>query len=87
MYGLGLARAKHLEAAQDVLEKIATSDEADKFPRAMFELGQICMVKKSRMAARAWFERYLKTMKDQDRLGDPGVKVAREALRALEEEN
>ena len=86
MYGLSLARAKHLEAAQEVLEKVATSREGEEFPRALFELGQICMVKKSRMAARAWYERYLKAMEAQGRLDDPGVAAARAALRALAKE-
>jgi len=86
MYGLTLARAKKFDIAQEVLEKVANSKESSEFPRAAFVLGKICLVKKSPVAARAWFERYLKVMQEQDRLDDPGVAAAREALRDLAEE-
>jgi tetratricopeptide (TPR) repeat protein len=86
MYGLSLSRAKRLDAAQEVLQKVANSKDSAQFPRALFVLGKICIVKKSPVAARAWFERYLEVMKEQDRLDDPGVAAAREALAELAEE-
>jgi len=85
MYGLSLARSKRLEQAQEELQVVVNDSDGDEFPRALFVLGQICTVKHSPVAARAWFERYLEVMEKADRLSDPGVAAARAQLEKLTE--
>jgi hypothetical protein len=53
----------------------------------MFELGQICLVQKSREAARMWFERYLRVMEASGRDEFPGVAAAKRHLEKLKSAN
>ncbi|MHC4955330.1 MAG: tetratricopeptide repeat protein [Planctomycetota bacterium] len=87
MYGLALARAVRIDEAKKVLERVANGDTGNEFPEAMFELGQICLVQKSREAARMWFERYLRVMEASGRDEFPGVAAAKRHLEKLKSAN
>ena len=83
-YALALARSDDLEAGKQELVVVANGPAGEQHPEAMLELGLICRVQKSPVAARAWFTRYIATMEKAGRGGEPGVKQARDNLVRLD---
>jgi len=82
-YANALARAGHLDRARDAFEMVANGEEADRFPSALYELGNIYTVRRQPLIAKVWFERYLRTMMRLKQGDDPLVEEARRKLAAL----
>jgi len=82
-YAQALARCGRLEDARDHFERVANGPDVDAFPEALFELGKISMVRREKLVARVWFERYVEAMARIGREDDAHVEQAREWIEEL----
>ncbi|MHC4224766.1 MAG: tetratricopeptide repeat protein, partial [Planctomycetota bacterium] len=75
-----LARMGRLDAAGPHFERVANSPDGGRFPAAMYELGNIFLVKGKPLIANVWYERYVKAMEEAGKAGEATVKKAKEIL-------
>jgi len=80
--GMASARAGRLERARRELEQVANGAEGNRYPEALYELGNLSLVQRERMTARAWYRRYVTLMEAEGRGEEEAVRQARKEIEA-----
>jgi len=81
-YATALLQARDLERAREEFIRVANHPEGDRFPEVLYELGKLFFVKKERLVARVWYERFVAAM---DALGRGDEETAVRARQIIKE--
>ncbi len=78
--GMASARAGRLERARRELEQVANGEEGDRYPEALYELGNLSLVQRERATAKVWYRRFVARMEEVGRGEEEAVRHARREL-------
>jgi tetratricopeptide (TPR) repeat protein len=82
-YAQALLRSGRIDEALAEFERVANGPDGERFPQAMYEAGNICLVRREKSTARVWFERYLATVEKRGEATGPLVERARRMVAEL----
>ncbi len=78
--GMASARAGRLDRARRELEQVANGPDGQEYPDALYELGNLSLVQRERMTAKAWYKRYVTLMEEEGRGEEESVRHARREM-------